>query len=219
MSGGATPYIHQIRYPDDPSKTEVIQNIPMPTANAFTVPNFPNYNLGVEEGSPCVGMLGPPTALYEYEAAALQVSFEDQTVVNPHAWYWTFGDGVTATEQHPQHTYAVPGTYSACLSATNLFGTDTYCREITVKTTSIHTLGSGSGLKVVPNPASDQVVIEMADAEGSVYLYDLVGRLAATTQMRSGTATLTLHNLAPGLYTIKLVLEDGREVWDKLVVE
>jgi hypothetical protein len=219
MSGGATPYIHQILYPDDPSKTEVIQNIPMPTVNAFTVPNFPNYNLGVEEGSPCEGMLGPPTALYDYEAAALAVTFEDQTVVNPHAWHWTFGDGVTSSEQHPQHTYAVPGTYTACLSASNLFGNDTYCREIKVETTSIHTLGSVSGMKVVPNPASDQVVIELAEAEGTVYLYDLVGRQAATISMRSGTATLALNQLPPGLYTVKLLLEDGREVWDKLLVE
>lgn len=88
-----------------------------------------------------------------------------------------------------------------------------------METTSIHTLGSVSGMKVVPNPASDQVVIELAEAEGTVYLYDLVGRQAATISMRSGTATLALNQLPPGLYTVKLLLEDGREVWDKLLVE
>ena len=218
-SASASPFMHKISYPDDPIKTEVIQRIPLPTINGWTVPNYPNYRLGPLEGSPCAEMFGPPAALYDYEAAALLVTFEDMTEGVPQNWHWTFGDGVNSTEQHPQHTYAVPGTYTACLSATNLFGNSTYCREVKVETTSIHTLGSRSGLKIVPNPASDQVVIELADAEGTVYLYDMVGRQAATTLMHSGTAKLSLHSLPTGIYMIKIVLEDGREVWDKVVVE
>ncbi len=32
------------------------------------------------------------------------------------SWLWDFGDGNTATEQHPTHTYAAPGTYSVTLT-------------------------------------------------------------------------------------------------------
>ncbi len=39
--------------------------------------------------------------------------------VEPYTWYWTFGDGGTATEQNPQHAYTQEGTYEVTLTVTD----------------------------------------------------------------------------------------------------
>jgi PKD repeat protein/C1A family cysteine protease len=52
--------------------------------------------------------------------APLEVSFHDQSVGNPVAWSWSFGDGQVSTEQHPTHRYTAPGTYTVTLLAQNV---------------------------------------------------------------------------------------------------
>ncbi len=52
----------------------------------------------------------------------MAVSFHDQSTQNPTSWLWDFGDGTTSTEQHPTHEYAVAGSYTVTLTATNSCG-------------------------------------------------------------------------------------------------
>ena len=52
------------------------------------------------------------------------VDFRDQSTNTPTTWRWNFGDGTASTQQHPQHTYAVPGIYSVRLRACNATGCD-----------------------------------------------------------------------------------------------
>jgi hypothetical protein len=51
------------------------------------------------------------------------VAFKDESAGNITAWKWDFGDGSTATEQHPQHAYAKPGNYIIVLEVTGPDGT------------------------------------------------------------------------------------------------
>ncbi|MFB3896812.1 MAG: family 10 glycosylhydrolase [bacterium] len=57
----------------------------------------------------------------------LTVSFTDNSLNNPTAWSWSFGDGSTATEQNPQHTYisSTEAWYPVQLIASNSAGTST----------------------------------------------------------------------------------------------
>lgn len=43
------------------------------------------------------------------------VAFTDESIGNITSWKWDFGDGETATEQHPVHAYAEPGMYVVIL--------------------------------------------------------------------------------------------------------
>ena len=45
-------------------------------------------------------------------------TFTDQSI-GAKTWAWDFGDGVTAAEQNPAHTFAKPGTYLVKLKVTN----------------------------------------------------------------------------------------------------
>lgn len=56
------------------------------------------------------------------------VRFRDQSRNAVTAWQWDFGDGTTSTQQHPQHTYATPGTYSVQLRACNATGCDSFTK-------------------------------------------------------------------------------------------
>lgn len=58
--------------------------------------------------------VGTPTS----GAAPLTVSFTDLTIGYPVSWAWDFGDGGSSSEQHPTHTYTVPGQYNVNLEVT-----------------------------------------------------------------------------------------------------
>jgi len=63
-----------------------------------------------------------PTAAFTETCADLGCDFTDQssdgdgTIVG---WSWAFGDGGTASVQHPSHTYAADGTYAVTLIVTD----------------------------------------------------------------------------------------------------
>lgn len=59
----------------------------------------------------------------------------DFTNFSTNAWLcyaWDFGDGTTSTEINPSHAYATAGTYTVCLTASNPYGSDTYCDDVTL---------------------------------------------------------------------------------------
>jgi PKD repeat protein len=61
----------------------------------------------------------PPVARFSYSFTGTTVSFTDLSTGTPDAWYWTFGDGTTATIQNPSHTYAQSGSYWVTLTVSN----------------------------------------------------------------------------------------------------
>ena len=71
----------------------------------------------------------PPVASFTTNVttgnAPLTVKFTDSSINAPTGWEWDFGDGGNSTAQHPEHTYASPGTYSVSLTASNAYGEGT----------------------------------------------------------------------------------------------
>jgi PKD repeat protein len=62
------------------------------------------------------------TATPVWGYAPLAVTFTDETVGNPTAWLWDFGDGETSAERNPVHTYQRAGAYTVSLTTTNAYG-------------------------------------------------------------------------------------------------
>jgi len=67
--------------------------------------------------------------------APLTVAFSDASIGVPTSWLWTFGDGSTSTEQHPQHTYAEIGNYTVTLTING--GTEACTRVNCIKVTPL----------------------------------------------------------------------------------
>ncbi|MCB0585750.1 MAG: PKD domain-containing protein, partial [Phaeodactylibacter sp.] len=74
----------------------------------------------------------PPEAAFNTIDNELAITFEDISTNMPTAWSWDFGDGGNSTEEMPVHTYAAPGTYTACLLAGSPCGQDSICQDIIV---------------------------------------------------------------------------------------
>jgi len=84
---------------------------------------------GVDMGAYESGSL--PVAEFAVSAtrgvAPFTVVFTDQSdagTAQIDDWSWDFGDGTGSSEQHPRHTYAIPGTYTARLTVTTDVGAD-----------------------------------------------------------------------------------------------
>nr|WP_275425589.1 DUF3344 domain-containing protein [Methanosarcina horonobensis] len=56
--------------------------------------------------------------------APLTVNFTDQSTGTPTSWFWDFGDGTSATDQNPSHTYNAAGNYTVNLTVENAAGKD-----------------------------------------------------------------------------------------------
>ncbi len=86
------------------------------------------------------------------ECVGIEIQFDDlSTALNTQnneplniiEWMWDFGDGNTSSDQHPSHTYNVPGTYNIQLIAV----AETNCKDTIEKQIIIH-----------PKPIADFIV-------------------------------------------------------------
>jgi len=65
----------------------------------------------------------------------LLIDFTQSSIYDPNTYYyWSFGDGTSATGINPSHTYAQSGVYIVCLTTSNTITncTNTYCDSIFV---------------------------------------------------------------------------------------
>ena len=69
---------------------------------------------------PVANFSGTPTS----GAVPLSVAFTDSSTNTPTSWLWDFGDLGSSTLQNPSHVYAIAGTYTVKLTATNAGGSD-----------------------------------------------------------------------------------------------
>lgn len=86
--------------------------------------------------SPTAADVGP-TAAFSETCANLGCEFTDQSTDGDGAivrWSWAFGDGATASVQHPSHTYAAGGSYTVDLTITDERGaSDATAHAVTVE--------------------------------------------------------------------------------------
>jgi subtilisin family serine protease len=104
-----------------------------------TINNHLVYSLAWEDGQvppPPPPTNKPPVADFSFSIDGLDVEFTDKSYDSDGyitAWNWSFGDGVTSTDQHPTHTYAASDTYTVTLTVTDNEGaTGTVSRDVKV---------------------------------------------------------------------------------------
>jgi PKD repeat protein len=61
------------------------------------------------------------------------VKFTDTSNGGPTQWTWDFGDGSTATIQHPAHTYSTAGSYTVTLTVKNSDGSSKIAKKNYIK--------------------------------------------------------------------------------------
>src|SRR5690554_1731825 len=91
--------------------------------------------------------------------------------------YWTFGDGNTAQETNPTHTYANAGNYNVSLTATDQNGCSGYQRKTMNFSTLDFEANAVQNLKVYPNPVSNLLTISSDQELERLLVYSNQGQL------------------------------------------
>ncbi|MFA5416668.1 MAG: PKD domain-containing protein, partial [Methanoregula sp.] len=173
----------------------------------LTVSNDLGSNSSVQTGYITVGTgipVGNFTAnVTSSTAPPLTVQFTDTTTVNPTAWHWDFGDGVTSSERNPDHTYATAGIYTVNLTVLNSYGSNS-C----VKTDYI-TVGSGISVGAfTANTTSGNAPLAVQFTDGSTlnpasWYWDFGDNVTSTEQNPVHVYT------ADGSYTVNLTVSNS----------
>ena len=122
----------------------------------------------------------------------------------PYTYTWSTGADTEDIDNLEQGEYMVTVTdASGCLSELTavvgfVSGVDDYL--------------SGEYVKVYPNPASGDFTVQLAGGQlEAIEIYDLSGKLVDqySMKMKSETAAISFHNGTPGIYYMKIYIEDG----------
>jgi hypothetical protein len=86
--------------------------------------------------------------------------------------------------------------------------------------TGIAETGLNSRVSIFPNPADDVVNIEITNLsqDMKVEIMNTEGRTVKASTFADGTGRIDIGNLAPGVYFVKIVVEEQGQVIQKLVI-
>ena len=132
ISGAPGPY--QIEWTGPDSNTGATNE------TNYTINNLEagTYNITVTAGNGCtrstsitlVPTSQPPIAHFSTTMNGLSVQTNNTS--SPGTYFWSFGDGSTATSANPSYTYWDAGTYQICLTVNNGCSTTQYCQYVVV---------------------------------------------------------------------------------------
>ncbi|WP_419211071.1 PKD domain-containing protein [Maribacter sp. X9] len=159
-----------------------------------------------------------------------EVSFtgEASTDEDVLTYLWDFGDGVTATEANPKHTFTVAGTYEVRLTVTDTGG---LTNETSI---SIEVIDNGPNsldeleIVIAPNPTSEyaNVYINNSFEKETVVgftVHDMGGRLIhmfmeSEAYSEQGIYRIPLYGLRDGSYVITIMFESSEPISKRIIV-
>ncbi len=199
------------------------------TGNALTLEFTSDPSVtyqGFEVHWSSTGATTGPTAMFTAPVQATNgqiLSFTDQST-NAVSWAWDFGDGNTSTLQNPTHGYAIGGVYNATLTVTNANG----CKAVHDQNIYIDLVATsnalGMALDLWPNPANDQVHLNLRLAlmtDLKIKVMSALGQVVYEEQVTGVdglSRVLDLAKCSKGMYFVKVETAQGQLV-RKLVLE
>ncbi len=228
-NGNGTKYMHILHHPEKIGMDSQFEHLLQLKTAKWGFPNHPNFRLGPLDGSPCdtLGINNIPWAHWRWEGdtiATLSVYFRDLSAYEPDTWFWDFGDGTTSTERSPNHIFPKGGVYHVCLTVSNQYGTDTFCREVTVSGTPVVDIFNEIKMEVFPNPASDQITLQLTQplpSEAKFQLFSITGQSVFLSKIESGTVGTVIElpeSLSNGLYFWHISIGKSAEKSGRLIV-
>ena len=156
-----------------------------------------------------------PAAGFLAEANWLVTNFTDISSGSPTTWSWDFGDGSpVSNEQNPEHIYSIANFYTIELTVSNGSCFSTYKETIEVGASAAHDPVNDLGMKIYPNPASDEVHIEFAEPiSGKMQLNvtNAAGSVVLSQRLEANTSPFTINtsSLTTGMYQFEIIGNAG----------
>lgn len=137
---------------------------------------------------------------------------------------WEFGDGATSTQINPLHQYSADSVYLVKLNVFGFCETKTITLPVDLSSPTGLSFNKGlQNLSVYPNPAKDQLSIELPDQQlRLIQIIDTQGKVylnwSSTDHADTDQLTLNLQGLSAGLYLLKIDSDQSSTI-KKLVIE
>jgi PKD repeat protein len=112
-------------------------------------------------------------------------NFTDQSVGNPTAWSWDFGDGTYSTEQNPVHAYSKSGVYTVKLTTINQ--TSNCVASVNRKVTAGAVTLCQSEFEYVLNAVSGQTTFTSKSIDATEYYWNFGDGIFSTEMNPSHT--------------------------------
>jgi len=207
-----THFLHVIHQPNEAGIACDFEarGLELPVWNA-TIPSMPNYRLGPVDDSFCDSLEidNVPLCGWRKDIVDFNVQFTDVSWYEPDTWHWTFGDGQVSADTSPVHTYADTGIYEVCLVVSNVFGSDTMCKNVMIRDSfsSIIERQSEDEIHIFPNPARHEIQISWGPQSkySELKIFDVHGKLMVLDDVNGqNRSVLDISKLLAGTYFIRL---------------
>lgn len=197
------------------------------TAN-FTVPSNGLYHFGFNAFSIAnqsfivmddinLGLAVVPAADFSFTGSPT-VQFTDGSTNFPTSWLWNFGDGTTNITQNPSHIYAdKDSSYTVCLKVTNIAGSDSICKTVTVTETGLMKNTLDGFVKFYPNPSTGKFIIHSSIDKLQIEIYNILGEEILKSEIQNPKSEIDLSAQPNGVYFIKLKA-NGETTTQKIVI-
>ena len=145
-------------------------------------------------------------ARFSHKANLLEVSFSPISI-GVATGRWSFGDGTFSNSIVDTHTYAAPGTYLVCFTATDICGfTTQHCDSVTVSLIDLPEIKPEATFSIYPNPTNGILNIESSE-RGNPHLriVDLTGKVLVDRRLEDDYRwEINLSHLPQGYYFIRI---------------
>ena len=172
-------------------------------------------SLGVHAQSPCDNL----NAAFDVSHEGSVATFHSNNSTDQH-YIWHFGDGTSSDNPMPTHTYAEPGTYTACLLvwAWNPLTEDTcwadHCETVDLLASGIRVDADLEDNSAWPHTFPDRLMLNGGAWTGPVRitLLDMDGRVVDDRHavLDGATSEFNYATCAPGNYLLRLQSSDGQ---------
>jgi PKD repeat protein len=146
-------------------------------------------------------------------------SFQFQSVAPTLINKWYFGDGTTSNLASPAHTYSASGTYVVSHTVRTSCKKDSvYKTLVLANTTAINEQSITNELKVYPNPSSHSFTIDVKNAN-EIWIYNSMGALVKHQIIIANETTITISDLASGIYCVSISEKNNKQTNIKILKE
>ena len=180
---------------------------------------------GMMSASVCmqVEVLEPPVAQFTYVQNGAEFTFTDEST-GATSWTWDFGDGNTALEQNPAHTYTVDGAYVVSLIVGNGLSSDTTSQTVEIIDVGSYEIEGLKTFSLAPSVSTGLFTLTIELKRPAALELSVVNALGQAVYQFSWPKTahlqemIDLSGMAPGAYFVWLSVEGERVVRRMVII-